>query len=100
MLAQYLVSLGAANLRKSKSKIFKAVNSPQVNKERTFHVHLLLESFCIVIQKYILQQGFSLSLVLNLFLIFHQISRSSSYKIVLIEKECIACNQVDSKVVD
>ena len=41
MLAQYLVSLGATNLRKSKTKSVKAVDFPQVSKERTFHVQLL-----------------------------------------------------------
>ena len=69
-------------------KILKTVNSPQVNKERIFHVHLLAESFCIVFQKYILRQSFRLSLVLNLFLIVHQFSGSCSYKTALVEKEC------------
>ena len=70
-------------------KSLKAVNSAQVNKERTFLVHFLMGSFCIVIQAYILRQSFRPSLVLNLFLIFHQISGSCSYKIVLImKKEC------------
>ena len=36
---------------KIKEKIVMAVNSPQVNKERTFHVHLLVESFCIAFHK-------------------------------------------------
>ena len=45
-----------------------AVNSPQVNKGRTFHIHMLAESFCIVFQKYISRQGCWLGLVLNLFL--------------------------------
>ena len=53
MLAQYLVSLGATNLLKVKEKNVKAVNSPQVKKERKFRVNLLVESFCIVFQKYI-----------------------------------------------
>ena len=34
MLAQYLVSLGATNLRESKNKSVKAINSPLVNKGR------------------------------------------------------------------
>ena len=38
MLAQYLVSLRAANLRKLRTKSVMAVNSPQVNKQRTFHI--------------------------------------------------------------
>ena len=54
----------------------KAVDSLQVKKERTFHVHLLVDSFCIVFQKYSLRQDFRLSFVLNLFLILHQISGS------------------------
>ena len=45
-----------------------------------------MESLCIVFQKYILPQGFSLNLVLNLFLNFHKISGSCSYIIVLIKK--------------
>ena len=80
MLAQYLVSLRATNLRESKIKSVMAVNSPQNNKERTFHVHLLVESDCIALQKYILRQGFRLSLVLNLFLSFHHISGLYFYK--------------------
>ena len=35
MIARYLVSLGATNLQKSKTKSVMAVNSPQVDKERT-----------------------------------------------------------------
>ena len=45
---QYLVSLGATSLRKSKTKSDKAVNSPQVSMERAFHVRMLVESLCIV----------------------------------------------------
>ena len=85
MLAQYLSSLGATNLRKSKKTSGKAVNSSQVHKGR-FHVFSLLECFCIVFQKYMLRKGFMLSQVHNFFLIFHQISSSWSYKIVLIKK--------------
>ena len=79
---------------KIEDKSRKAVNSPQVNKEITFHAPLLVESFCIVLQKYILRQGFRLRLVLSLFLIFQQISSSCSHKSVLIKnKECMS-NQV------
>ena len=42
MLAQYLVLLGATNLLKSKAKSVKAVNSPQVDKERIFRVQLVV----------------------------------------------------------
>ena len=73
-------------MRKSKTESIMAVNSPQAKKERAFHFLSLVESLCIVFQKYFLRQGFRLSLVLNLFLIFHQISGSRSYRIVLIEK--------------
>ena len=76
LVVQYLVSLGATNLQKLKAKSLKAVNFPQVNKERKFCVHLLVEGFCIVFQKYVLRQNFKLSFVLTLFLIFHQISGS------------------------
>ena len=71
---------------KIKEKSVKAVNSPQVAKERTFHVHLLVESVCIDFQKFILRQSFRLSLVLNLFLIFHRNSCPCSYNNVLIKK--------------
>ena len=40
------------------------------------------------VQKYILQLFFSLWLVFNLFLIFHQIAGSCSHKIILIKIEC------------
>ena len=85
MLAQYLASLRATNLRKSKKSV-KAVNSPQVNKERTFDVHLLVKSFYIIFQIYILRQDLKVSLVLNLFLVFYQLSDSC------IKKRVIACN--------
>ena len=51
-------------MRKSKKRSLAAVNSPQVNQERTFRVNLFVESFYFVFQKYILRQGFKLSLVL------------------------------------
>ena len=54
----------------------EVVNSPQVNKERTFVSGKLMHS----VQKYILQLFFSFRLVPNLFLIFHQISASRSYE--------------------
>ena len=69
MLAQYLVSLGAANLRISKARCIKAANSPYGKKEKPFNGHLLVESFCIVFQKYFLRQGSRLSLAFNLVLI-------------------------------
>ena len=46
----------------------KAVTSPQGNEEMTFHINILLESVCIVVQKYILRP----QLILNLFLISNQ----------------------------
>ena len=68
----------------------KAVNSPQVNKERTFHAHMLVcGKLMHLAQKYILQL-LNFRLVLNLFLIFHQISRSCSHKIVLLKQERVA----------
>ena len=84
MLVQYLVLLGATNLQKLKRRSEKAVNSPKASRERIFHVHMLVESLCIIVQQYILQQSFSLNLVLHVFLIFHQNSGSCSYKIVLV----------------
>ena len=62
---------------------------PLVSKENTFYVHLLVESFCVVFQKHFLKQGIRPSLVLNLFLSFHQISGSCSYKFFLNEKESV-----------
>ena len=64
----------------------KAVDSSQFNKERTFHIHVLVGSFCIFFQKYMLRQGFRISLVLNLFLIFDHISGSCSYNTVRIKR--------------
>ena len=52
MLAQYLALLGANYLRKSTQRNDKALDSSQVNKERTFHIYLLVGSFYIVFQKY------------------------------------------------
>ena len=39
-------------MQKSKKKGLKAVNSPQVKNERTFHVNLLVENFCVDFQNY------------------------------------------------
>ena len=86
MLAQYLVSLRVANSQKSKIRSVKAVNFAQVNKERTYCVNLLVKSLCIVFQKYILRQGCRPRFVLNLFLIFDQISGWCSYEIVLMKR--------------
>ena len=51
MLTQYIVSLGATDLRKSRERSAKADNSPQANNERSYQVHLSMESFCIVFAK-------------------------------------------------
>ena len=60
----------------------------QVGKERTFRVHLLVESVYIDFRNTCLRLDFRLSLVPNLCLIFHQISGSCSYRIVnLVLKE-------------
>ena len=90
MLEQELVSLGATNLRESKKDSDKAVISPQASNERTFYFHMLVKSFCIVFQNYILRQGFRFSFVHNLLLIFPQISGSCSYKIVRISSCMVA----------
>ena len=63
----------------------KAVKSPQANEERTFHVHMLVESLWIL-QKIHSIIVFSFKLVFKLFLIFHQISGTCAYKIVLMKK--------------
>ena len=65
MLGHYLVSLGATYSRKSKRRSDMAINSPQANKERMFHVHMLVNSLSIVVQKSISLRYFKLSLVLN-----------------------------------
>ena len=86
MVAQHLVLQGAKNSQQSKRRSDKAVNSLQANKERIFHVHMLVESLCIAIQKYVLWQCSGLKLVLNFFLMFHQTSGLCSYKIFLIKR--------------
>ena len=53
MLPHYRVSLGATNALNQRKR-FNVVNSPQVSKERTLRVHLLVERFCIIFQKYFL----------------------------------------------
>ena len=72
----------------------KAVNSPQANKERTLHVHMSVESLRILLPKCILQLFFNLRLVINLFLIFHQISGSCSYKVVLMSVTPTFCSML------
>ena len=64
MLEQYIVPLGAINLRKSEENSVKGVDSPQAGKEKAFYAHSLIECFCAVFHKYILQQGFRLSFLL------------------------------------
>ena len=74
---------------KIKEKIAKAVDWD--NKERTFHVSCsfdrdkLLHHFTEIC----LQEGLRLSHALNLFLSFHRISGSCSYKIVHIKKSAV-----------
>ena len=87
ILAQYLILQGAACFPKSKRRNDKAVNSLQDTKERILHVHMLVESFCIVVQKYVYDNvAIVVKLDLSLFLIFHQISGLFYYKIVLIKR--------------
>ena len=64
----------------------KAVNSPRANNERTFHGLYVAGKLMHLAQKYILELYFSLRLALDFFSVFHQISSSCSYKIVLIKK--------------
>ena len=94
MLAQYLVSLGATNLRKSKKVAPMLSILLRLTRKGPFMSILLMESFCIAFQNYLLRLDFSLSLVLNLLSIFHQISDSCCHKIVFIKRitrrpECI-----------
>ena len=64
----------------------KAVNSPQLNNEKTFHVHLLVESSTSFCRNTFYNKASGSAL----FLIFHQISGSCSSKVVLMKKvECI-----------
>ena len=53
----------------------------------TLHLYEVL--LRIVFQKYVLQQGFRLSFVLTLFLIFQKISGSWSQKILLVKKNAV-----------
>ena len=89
VLAQYFVWLNATNLQKSMKKCQSSqLSSGWQGKDLSclFVSGKLLHRF----PKYILRKGFRLSLVFNLLLIFHEISGSCSYKIVLIKrKECI-----------
>ena len=86
MLAQYLVLLGATGLRKSKKKcqVCQFLVS-QVNKEKTFHVHLLLENFYIISKNTFYNKASGSAL----FLIFKQIQSSCFYKIVLIKEKSV-----------
>ena len=63
----------------------KAVNSPQANKERAFHVHMLVENVCILREN----QVYNCSSASGLFLIFRQILGSCSYNIVLVNKKSV-----------
>ena len=85
MSAQYLVSMEQLICEKPR-RIAVTVNSPQVYNKKDVSWPFIVESFCIVFRKYILLQDFRLSLVLNLFLISHQISGLFSYEIVLMKK--------------
>ena len=80
MLAQYVVSLGVTTSQNPKRRSDKNVNSLKTSKEMIFHVHMLEERLCIVFQKHVLRQYLKLMLVLNLLLMFHQISSSCSYR--------------------
>ena len=91
MLAQYLALQSATNLRKSMKRSAKAVDSPHVNKERSFHVHLSAESFCIVFQKYCI--FYDKASGSALFLIFDQISGSCFNNIVLLKKSVIVLSK-------
>ena len=78
---------------KIKEKSVKAVNSPQVNKERTFHISLFRKAFASLIRSIFYNKASDSALfliysyfILNLFLIFHQILGSCSYKINLLKR--------------
>ena len=64
--------------KKSKMRNDKAVNFPQANKRRTVRVHMLVESLCILRKNTF--YNCSTASGCTLFLIFHQISGSCSYK--------------------
>ena len=76
--------VGGNYLVKSKMRNDKALNSPQANWEKTFHGQMLMESLCILRKN----TFYNCSSASGLFLIFHQISGSCSYKITHINKEC------------
>ena len=79
-------SARSSKFTKIKETSTETVSSPQVSKENSFYVHLLVEGFYVVFQKYVLVHGFRFGLILNFYLIFDQISGSCSYKIFLISK--------------
>ena len=89
MLAQYLPWLDAINLKKSNKNVLGLSMLFRLA-ETDFHIYFCVERFYIIFQKCTLRQGFWLSFVLNLFLLFHnivqQISGSRSYRLVLIQK--------------
>ena len=58
MLEQYLVWLWATNSRISMRRGDKAAIFSQASKERLLHLHMFVQSFCVILQKYILQQSF------------------------------------------
>ena len=64
---------------KIKGERDKAVNSSQVNKERTFHVHMLVERLCIL-RKIHFTIVFPSQACSYLFLILHQISGSCAFE--------------------
>ena len=83
MVAHYLVSLGATNLRKLKKNSVKVLILLRLTRKDLscpFVNEKLLHRF----PKIYFTTWFRLSLALNLFLIFDQISGSCSYEIVLI----------------
>ena len=72
--------------KKSKRRKYKVVNSLQDNKERIFHVHMLVESVGIVIKNKFydsVSDSIEAKLFLSIFLMFHQISGSCSLKLFL-----------------
>ena len=70
-------------MRKLKKSNVKVANSSKVGKERMFHVHVLVESVCIILCTNAFYDKVSDS---ALFLTFDQISGMCAYRIVLLKE--------------
>jgi len=89
MLVQHLVSLGATNCEYGRQKS-QGCQLSSGYQGKDISCPFVSGKLLHLVQEIRLQTTFSHRLVLNSFLIFHQLSSSCSYKITLIKAECIA----------